>query len=140
MAMYRIGQLAKLLDVSTDTLRYYEQQELLVANERSAAGYRLYDKQAVDRLRFIIRAKEVGFNLKDIQELLSIKIDKQLYRCEEVKTLTLQKRDWVREKISELSMFERSLTLLADQCCGGDEPANACSILTALEDLDDTHQ
>ncbi|AOT06816.1 Zn(2+)-responsive transcriptional regulator [Pseudoalteromonas luteoviolacea] len=138
--MFRIGQLAKLLEVSTDTLRYYEQQGILAASERSAAGYRLYDKQAVERMRFIVRAKEVGFNLKDIQELLSIKIEKQMHSCEEVKILTLQKRDWVREKIAELSMFERSLTLLADQCCGGDEPANTCSILTALEDLDDTHQ
>ncbi|KZN49421.1 hypothetical protein N476_19230 [Pseudoalteromonas luteoviolacea H33] len=140
MTMFRIGQLAKLLGVSTDTLRYYEQQGLLTASERSAAGYRLYDKQAVDRMRFIVRAKEVGFNLKDIHELLSIKIEKQMHSCEEVKTLTLQKRDWVREKIAQLSMFERSLTLLASQCCGGDEPANTCSILTALEDLDDIHQ
>ncbi|KZN29063.1 hypothetical protein N480_09860 [Pseudoalteromonas luteoviolacea S2607] len=134
--MFRIGQLAKQLNVSTDTLRYYEQQGLLTACERSAAGYRLYDKQAVDRMQFIIRAKEVGFNLKDIQELLSIKIDKQLHSCEEVKALTLQKRDWIRARIAQLSIFERSLTLLANQCCGGSEPADTCSILTALEDVD----
>ncbi|MCG7563435.1 MULTISPECIES: Zn(2+)-responsive transcriptional regulator [Pseudoalteromonas] len=134
--MYKIGHIAKQLNVSTDTLRYYERQGLLQARTRSSAGYRLYDDSAVEQMRFIVRAKTVGFSLKDIQELLAIKIDKHNHSCEEVKSLTVQKLAQTRQRIEELVKFERSLSVLAERCCGGEESADDCSILTALEDID----
>ncbi|MEI5640763.1 MULTISPECIES: Zn(2+)-responsive transcriptional regulator [unclassified Pseudoalteromonas] len=135
--MIKIGELAKRLGVSTDTLRYYEANQLLQPQSRSASGYRLYDEQSEKQMRFILRAKEVGFSLKEIQDLLKIQFQKQQHSCEEVKALTIAKRDQVRARIAELTKFEQSLSTLAQQCCGGEEPAVSCSILTALEALDE---
>ncbi|CCQ09437.1 HTH-type transcriptional regulator zntR [Pseudoalteromonas luteoviolacea B = ATCC 29581] len=132
----KIGELAKRLSISTDTLRYYEQHGLLSPSERTESGYRAYSKEHELQLRFILRAKAVGFSLSEIHELLKIRIDKQHYQCEEVKSITVAKLDLVRERIAELQRFEQSLNLLAEQCCGGKEPAQACTILTTLEKLD----
>ncbi|MFC3033442.1 Zn(2+)-responsive transcriptional regulator [Pseudoalteromonas fenneropenaei] len=136
--MMKIGELAKRLAISTDTLRYYEQHGLLTPDMRSSAGYRLYSENQYQQMRFILRAKEVGFSLSEIGELLKIQIAKAQYHCEEVKALTETKLELVRARIAELQKFERSLTVLADRCCGGDESAAACSILTTLEDRDGT--
>ncbi len=132
----KIGELAKSLNVTADTLRYYEKHGLLAAAQRSPAGYREYGEEHVRQLRFVLRAKSVGFSLNEIQDLLKIQIEKQQYSCEEVKQLTLQKREQVRRRIAELECFYRSLSQLADQCCGGQKAAEHCSILTALEDTD----
>ncbi|CAM4096809.1 Zn(2+)-responsive transcriptional regulator [Pseudoalteromonas byunsanensis] len=135
----KIGELAKLLGVSTDTLRYYEQNNLLSPSARSDSGYRLYDQTQLKQMQFILRAKEVGFSLKETSELLQIKVDKNQHSCEEVKGITLQKLELVRSRIAELQCFEKSLSKLAHRCCGGQESADFCSILTALEDVDGTH-
>nr|WP_209319009.1 MULTISPECIES: Zn(2+)-responsive transcriptional regulator [unclassified Pseudoalteromonas] len=133
----KIGELAKRLNVSTDTLRYYEANDLLHPCTRSEGGYRLFDEQSEKQMRFILRAKEVGFSLKEVQDLLKIKFEKHQHSCEEVKTLTITKRDLVRARIAELQKFEQSLSTLAEQCCGGKEAAVSCSILTALEAIDE---
>lgn len=133
----KIGQFAKVLGVSTDTLRYYEAHGLLAPSSRTESGYRVYTQMHLQQMHFILRAKDVGFSLREIQELLHIQIDKHQHSCEEVKYITLQKRDLVQKKINELQRFERSLTFLADRCCGGKESADYCSILTALEEIDD---
>ena len=93
----KIGQLSRILGVSTDTLRYYETHGLLNPSSRNASGYRLYDEANVKHMHFILRAKEVGFSLREIQELLNIKIDKHQHRCEEVKEITIQKRNLLRK-------------------------------------------
>ena len=134
--MYNIGDLAGNLSVSTDTLRYYEKHQLITPITRSAAGYRLYNDDALRGMHFIIRAKSVGFSLNEIKELLSIKVDKQHHSCGDVKTFTEQKLQQVEAKIAELSRFKDSLSLLADACCGGEENASNCSILSALENVD----
>ena len=87
-------------------------------------------------MKFILRAKNVGFSLLEIRELLQIKFKKHQHSCHEVKDLTIQKRDLVAERIAELTRFHQSLSILADKCCGGQEPAYNCSILTTLEDID----
>lgn len=133
----KIGELAKHLQVSTDTLRYYESHGLLAPSGRTANGYRMYDNAQLLQMRFIIRAKQVGFSLSEIKELLAIKIQKQQRSCEEVKRLTEQKRDLVKAKIAELQRFERSLSILVNKCCGGKESAVECSILTTLEEVDE---
>jgi len=134
--MYKIGELAGKLSVSTDTLRYYEKHQLITPITRSAAGYRLYNDEALRGLHFIIRAKSVGFSLNEIKELLSINVDKQHHSCGDVKTFTEQKLQQVEAKIAELSRFKDSLGLLVDACCGGEENATNCSILSALENVD----
>ncbi len=134
--MYKIGKLAKILSVSTDTLRYYEKHNLLSATNRTQNGYRLYNDADLRIMHFIVRAKSVGFSLNEIKELLSLKVDKDSHSCGEVKMFTEQKLIQVEKKITELVRFKDSLQLLVNACCGGDEQATNCSILSALENVD----
>ena len=131
--MVKIGEIAKRLGVSTDTLRYYEKQGILTSSSRSVSGYRLYTDQDIAQLAFVIRAKDVGFTLNEIKELLAIKVDKQSHSCEQVKQLTSEKISQVERKITEMNAILNSLKLLHKSCCGGDETAIHCSILSALE-------
>ncbi|CCW14878.1 MerR-family transcriptional regulator [Rhodococcus aetherivorans] len=75
MAMMRISQLARRTGVPATTLRFYEDAGLLHA-ERTPAGYRLYDQEAVDRLAFIATAKHLGLTLEEIAELLRVREDR----------------------------------------------------------------
>ncbi|MEM8500233.1 MAG: Zn(2+)-responsive transcriptional regulator [Pseudomonadota bacterium] len=138
--MYRIGELAKLTSVSNDTLRYYEKNQLIAPASRTDSGYRMYLPEAVEQIRFIQRAKGVGFTLSDINELLSIQIEKTEHSCQEVKTFTETKLKDVEQKLAELTRIKLALEKLNEACCGGPESAEHCSILQALEtgDLDNT--
>ena len=70
--MMTIGKLAALADVSADPLPFYEREGLIAPTPKSDAGYRLYEAQAVQRLRFIAQAKQCGFTLAEINELLAV--------------------------------------------------------------------
>ncbi|MDN3378371.1 MULTISPECIES: Zn(2+)-responsive transcriptional regulator [unclassified Pseudoalteromonas] len=132
----KIGEVAAQLSVSTDTLRYYEKHGLLMPSRRTEAGYRDYSLSDLKQMRFILRAKDVGFSLTEIKDLLAIKLYKHQHSCHEVKSLTIQKRDLVAQRVAELTRFHQSLSVLAEKCCGGEELADNCSILTTLEDID----
>ena len=131
--MYLIGELAQLCQIKTDTLRFYEKHGLLSPSMRSEAGYRLYNEEDASRLRFILRAKAVGFTLSEISDLLLIEVDKANKACADVKKLVDSKLADVEAKIAELKHFRQSLKTLSNACCGGPESAAQCSILEALE-------
>jgi MerR family transcriptional regulator, Zn(II)-responsive regulator of zntA len=131
--MYRIGELAELCEVKADTLRFYEKHGLLAPSSRTESGYRMYTDDDAARLRFILRAKAVGFTLNEIAELLSIELDKANRACADVKGMVDDKLAQVQAKIVELSHFSASLQRLSDACCGGPASAEYCSILEALE-------
>jgi len=136
--MYRIGELAKLCGINNDTLRFYEKNALLTPSSRSESGYRLYTEKDKETLHFILRAKGVGFTLAEIQELLSIEVNKADKACADVKILVDTKLHNVDKKLAELIRFQTSLKRLSDACCGGEESAEHCTILEALEsDTDD---
>ncbi|KVX00198.1 Zn(2+)-responsive transcriptional regulator [Shewanella frigidimarina] len=134
--MYRIGELSALYDIKADTLRFYEKHGLLSPSSRSDAGYRLYNHSDAERLKFILRAKAVGFSLKDIADLLSIEVDKSNRACADVKGLVDTKLEQVETKLAELQHFATSLKSLSNTCCGGPDSAEHCSILEALESSD----
>ena len=71
--MYRIGELAKLANVTPDTIRYYEKQQMIDHEVRTEGGFRLYTDNDLQRLRFIRYARQLGFTLDSIRELLSIR-------------------------------------------------------------------
>ncbi|RLV58755.1 Zn(2+)-responsive transcriptional regulator [Parashewanella curva] len=133
--MYRIGELAGAYDINTDTLRYYEKHGLLSPSERTESGYRIYSEQDAQLLKFILRAKNVGFTLNEIQELVSIELNKSQWACADVKGRVDKKLDNITAKILELQKFQKGLQELSDSCCGGDESAEYCSILEALDDI-----
>jgi MerR family Zn(II)-responsive transcriptional regulator of zntA len=130
----KIGELAAKADVSADTLRYYEKQGLLEPATRSAAGYRLYSREEIKKIGFIIAAKEVGFTLAEIQKLLSLEVTKDEKSCADVKAFVDHKIDDINHRLDELNKIKRSLTTLSDACCGGPEPATQCTILETLSD------
>ncbi|AJR06890.1 Zn(2+)-responsive transcriptional regulator [Photobacterium gaetbulicola] len=131
--MYLIGQLAKHCGVSSDTLRFYEKNGLLVPAGRSESGYRLYSEDDLSRIRFILRAKAIGLSLDEIRELLDIRLEASQHSCAEVKAITQAKLDEVDRKMAELSRIRKALKKINDACCGHvDDDASHCSILEAL--------
>jgi MerR family Zn(II)-responsive transcriptional regulator of zntA len=107
--MYRIGELATICKIKTDTLRFYDKQGLFVPSSRTESGYRLYTKKDAERSRFILRAKAIGFTLLKISELLSIELDKSNKACADVKSLVDLKLADLNEKIEQLNYFKRAL-------------------------------
>jgi MerR family Zn(II)-responsive transcriptional regulator of zntA len=106
---------------------------LLPEPRRSPSGYRLYGQTSVDQVKFILRAKRMGFSLKEIAELLSLKVDKADSTCGEVKELAEQKLQIIQSKLDELHRMQAALQQITDACCGGEESAEHCTILNALE-------
>jgi len=134
MGYMRIGELSKLAETNNETLRFYESKGLLEEPRRSDAGYRLYTKSDVQRVQFIMRARRMGFSLKEIDELLSMRVTKEESTCGEVKDLAENKLKVIEDKIAELNRMKGALQQITDACCGGDESAIHCTILNALDD------
>ncbi|MGV3344556.1 Zn(2+)-responsive transcriptional regulator [Enterobacteriaceae bacterium LUAb1] len=131
--MYRIGQLAKLANVTPDTIRYYEKISLMNHDERTEGGFRLYTSDDLQRLRFIRYAQFLGFTLESIRELLSIRIDPAHHTCEESKSIVEKRLLEVDVMLKELQYIQKSLKRLSAACCGGAHNSGDCSILETLE-------
>lgn len=130
--MYTIGKVATLAGVSSDTLRYYEKENLLRPTSKTAAGYRLYNDEAVRRIRFIKHAQQCGFTLSDIHELLTLKQTDSAC-CEDVRSLAIEKKLRIAHKLRALQTMSRALDDLIKSCAGGEAAADDCPILTALD-------
>ncbi len=130
MTLYSIGQVAKQSGVTVETIRYYEKEGLLEKPDRKESGYREYKIEAIIRLSFIQQAKKLGFSLKEIGELLSIKSDKNNL-CNEVKQLAQDKLDGVECKIKMLQRMRKSLKKLIN-VCPGQAPISDCPILESI--------
>jgi len=136
MQLLKIGQLAKRSKVSVESLRFYESEQLLTPEGRSAGGYRLYSSTDEQKLSFILHAKKIGFSLQEIKNLLSLRADKNNRTCEEVKNYTGAKVDEIDKKIHDLQKMKCALENLYSACCGGNESAENCTILNSLDDPD----
>lgn len=123
-----IGILAKRAGVSIDTVRYYEKSGLLAPQSRLASGYRRYSDEQVSRLRFIRRAQELGFTLKDIRELLGISKQKDVAR---LKRAAEKKLADVEARLAALTRVRNGLATLVATCPGHGRAAD-CPILKAL--------
>ena len=111
-----IGQVAQATGVTTPTLRYYEEEGILSPTTRSRAGYRLYDAQAVEQLRFIRSAQAVGFTLDDIRTLLNLEATSAKSCQAEVRSLLKQRLGEVNEKMKDLKRVQAALGQALDQC------------------------
>ena len=129
----RIGELSKNTGFQVETLRYYEKQGLLTPISRTASGYREYDKESLKQLHFIRKAKSVGFSLKEITELLTLRVERDQHSCGDVKSIAEQKIIEIDNKIKELDEMRNALHKITEACCGGVEPATSCTILNSLE-------
>jgi len=126
-----IGQIARRAGVGVETVRFYERQGLLAGPARTASGYRQYTEDVVARLRFIRRAKELGFTLKEIAELLALRLDPET-SCAEVRGRARAKIDDIEAKIRDLRRMRQALDKLVASCRGRG-PISACPILDALD-------
>lgn len=126
-----IGQVAQRSGIGIETVRFYERQGLLLKPARSPSGYRQYQADVVNRLRFVQRAKELGFALKEIKELLSLKIATGT-SCEQIKQRSQAKIEDIEGKIRTLQRMKRALSKLV-AACGTNGPVCECPILDALE-------
>lgn len=129
----KISEFSAQSGVPTDTLRYYEKIGLIKAEKRSASGYRLYGQKSLQTIRFILSAKDLGFSLATIKQLLDIQINKQASSCEDVKQFTQHQLQEVDQRLKELKKIRAAIAELHHSCCGGKEDARSCSILQALE-------
>lgn len=128
MSNLGIGQLAKRAGVAIDTVRYYERNDLLSPAGRLASGYRRYGEAELKRLRFIRRAKALGFTLADIRGLLSLSDERSVAR---IKKAVEAKLADVDRRIEELERIRDGLRTLV-KACPGHGRAEACPILNAL--------
>jgi MerR family mercuric resistance operon transcriptional regulator len=134
MESLTIGRLAKLVEMDVETIRYYQREGLVVAPPRPAGGYRHYPSETVERLRFIKRAKVLGFSLKEVRELLALRIDPGT-TCDQVKSRAEMKIADIEERIVSLKRMRRALRRLA-AACSGDGAVDECPIIAGLEDKD----
>jgi MerR family copper efflux transcriptional regulator len=127
-----IGTVAKRAGVPIDTIRYYEREGLLPEPLRRASGYRSYNESAIRRLRFIRRAKDLGFTLEEIRDLLALSADRR-GGVRAVRKRAEQRLADIEARIAELTRIRKGLQQLIEACPGHGDPEH-CPILRALAD------
>jgi MerR family mercuric resistance operon transcriptional regulator len=123
------AELARRTGCNLETIRYYERIGMMPDPPRTGTGYRVYDERHVSRLRFILRARELGFAIEEIRGLLDL-VDGGTQTCAEVKERTERHLADVRAKIADLRRIEKVLAQTASKCSGEDVPE--CPVLEAL--------
>jgi MerR family copper efflux transcriptional regulator len=125
-----IGAVARRVGVAIDTIRYYEREGLLPEPLRRASGYRSYGEGTITQLRFIRRAKDLGFTLDEIRELLTLSADRQR-GVKAVKRRAEKRLAAIEQRIAELQRVRDGLAELVASCPGHGKPEE-CPILRAL--------
>ena len=127
-----IGKIASLAEVSTDTLRYYERERLIKPAAKSSGGYRLYEPDALQRIRFIKQAQQCGFTLTEIRGLLALRGNNAAC-CRDVRRVALEKKLQLEAKIKAMKVMSQALTDLISECRADNRPLDDCPILASLE-------
>lgn len=131
MKLMRIGEVAQQSEIGIETIRYYEREGLLAEPKRRPSGYRQYDETVVSRLQFIRRAKELGFTLAEIKELLGLWFEANT-RCEHVRERAELKITDIEDKIRSLQKMKRSLKKVISECASKDSIDN-CPLLEGID-------
>lgn len=129
-----ISQAAKASGVAAKTIRYYESIGLIPEADRTASGYRVYGGKDVERLRFIHHARNLGFAVKEVGDLLALWEDRSRASAD-VKALAARRVEEIEGKIAELTSIRDTLLHLMDRCHGDARPD--CPILESLAERDD---
>lgn len=130
----RIGQVARRTGLSVATIRYYERLGLVPEVSRSSAGYRQFDGATIRRLRFVRRARALGFTLEEIRALLELRLDDSATTAD-VRQRAGARLDDIEARIADLERMRDALRELTSSCCR-DGPARECPILEALEGVE----
>lgn len=129
--MLKRSQVAKRLGVGIEAVRFYESKGLIDPPQRTESGYRLYGEKELARIRFVQHAKEVGFSLAEIKQLLELKADPG-GKCGDVLNQAREKLDRIDERIQALERIRSSLTRFVQHCVAPDKPATECAFLELL--------
>ena len=127
----KIGEVAKAAGLGIDAVRFYEREGLIEEPPRQASGYRAYPGSVVSRLSFIRHAKELGFTLKEIRELLSLRVDRKA-NCSVIEKRAQAKITDIEQRIRSLQRMRRALRKLVE-ACDGRKPNSECPILESLD-------
>lgn len=113
--IYLISELANRAGVNKETIRFYEKKGLLAVPKRTTGGYRQYSQEDLERLVFIKNAKELGFALSEIKELLAI-ADGDIYKCRDVRQIAENKLEHINNQLKHLKKLKTTLTGLVTEC------------------------
>ncbi len=130
MERLTVGELAKLAEVNSQTIRYYERQGLLPKPPRSESGYRVFPAESIERIRFIKQAQELGFSLNEIKELLALRVN-PFSTGADVRERAQAKIADIEAKIKTLSAMKKALTELT-ATCKGKGSASECQCLKKI--------
>ncbi len=130
MAALRTAEVAKQAGVNVETLRFYERKGILPEPPRRASGYREYPPETVERVRFIKRAQELGFSLKEVQDLLDLRQTARA-KAGRVRKVAEAKLEEIDRKIRDLKAMKKSLTELLTTC-DGQQTTGPCPIIESL--------
>jgi len=141
--MLTIGRLGTLADIEPKTLRYYDRVGLVRPTKRTPSGYRVYGEDAVERLRFIRRAKALRMSLTDIRRILAVR-DEGAAPCQHVLALVGQNLATVETQIAQLARLRTDLRrlqrLLKDKVPAGAETADDCPCFALIQDFEGVPQ
>ena len=129
MSSMKIGEVAKLSGTGIETIRYYERQGLLLEPERRPSGYRQFDETTVERLSYIRQAKELGFTLAEIRELLELSFAHS--DCSHIHQRAEDKIRDIENKIRSLQQMKRSLRKIVEHCKTHNLPADCPLVHTS---------
>lgn len=124
-----IGEAGKRAELPAKTIRYYDEIGLIQPSARSASGYRDYDDKAIESLRFVGRARGLGFSVEECRALLALYRDRNRASAD-VKAVARAHLDDIARKIAQLEGMRRTLETLIERCHGDDRPE--CPILDDL--------
>ncbi len=129
--MFSIGELSRQTGVKVTTIRYYEQEGLLPVPFRSQGNQRRYEKEHLERLRFIRHARDLGLPMKSVRDLVQLSTRPE-QSCSEANMIAEQHLEDVRDRIARLKSLEGELERIARSCKGG--VIGNCSVIAALSD------
>jgi DNA-binding transcriptional MerR regulator len=127
-----IGTLAKSAGVGVETIRFYERKGLLRQPAKSDSGFRNYDFAEAARIRFVKRAQELGFTLREVKELLDLQTTERITGSQ-IKARADAKRLEIKKKITDLRKMEKSLERLSMICGHGPQAIRECRIFECFE-------
>lgn len=131
MQLLTIGQVARQAEIGVETVRFYEREGLLEPPLRRQSGYRQFEPDVVDRIRFIKRSQQLGFTLREVKELLVLRFNPLATRGE-VRDAAIVKLADIDQRIADLEQMKQALEPLIDSC-DGQGTVDGCPILAALE-------
>lgn len=129
--MFTIGQLARRTGAKVQTIRYYEEIGILPEPPRSVGNQRLYDEHAADRLTFIRHARELGFSLEAVRDLLSL-ADSPGQSCQAADAIARRQLEAVEARMARLRSLKMELERMIEQCQGG--KIADCRVIEVLSD------